>query len=79
MFEEYDVVILRRKKLDIPVPVGSRGTIVHVLDAGSGEFLVEFPGAVDQNGRDANGDETLGVYAVHDMDLDPWKDPRKHR
>ena len=46
MFEEYDVVILRRKKLDIPVPVGSRGTIVHVLDAGSGEFLVEFPGNI---------------------------------
>jgi hypothetical protein len=83
MFELHDVVILKRKKPEIPVPVGSVGTIVLVHHADPLKYLVEFPDAVDAHGRDANGEETLGVYPVHAADLEEgdnsWKDAEKHR
>jgi Domain of unknown function (DUF4926) len=70
MFALYDVVILKRKLPEIPVPAGSQGTIVHVHDADPLKYLVEFPDAVDAYGRDANGQDTLGVYPVDAADLE---------
>jgi|SRR5215470_3962357 len=82
MFELHDVVILRRTISEIPVPAGSVGTIVHVHHADPLAYLVEFPDALDDNGLDANGQETLGVYPVHAADLEEgdnsWKDAKKH-
>jgi hypothetical protein len=81
MFEEHDVVIANDP--GIPVAAGSQGTIVHVHHADPLKYLVEFPGAVDSNGRDANGEQTLGVYPMHAADLkggdNSWKDVRKRR
>jgi Domain of unknown function (DUF4926) len=83
MFGLHDVVILRRKIPQIPVPAGSVGTIVHVHHADALRYLVEFPEAVDAYGRDEKGQETLGVYPVHATDLEEgdnsWKDAGKHR
>jgi hypothetical protein len=83
MFEEHDVVKLKRTIPGIPVPVGSQGTIVHVHYADPLKYLVEFPDAVDAYGRDADGQDTLGVYTVHAADLEEgdnsWKDAGKHR
>ena len=78
MFELHDVVVLKRTIPEIPVPVGSVGTIVHVNHADPLAYLVEFPDALGANGLD-----TLGVYPVHAADLvegdNSWKDARAHR
>ena len=83
MFELHDLVILKQKKPEIPVPVGSVGTIVHVHHADPLKYLVEFSDAVDAKGWDANGQRTLGVYPVHATDLEEgdnsWKDAGEHR
>jgi Domain of unknown function (DUF4926) len=83
MFELHDVVILKRAIPEIPVRVGSEGVIVYVHPGDPLKYLVEFSSAVDAYGRDANGQDTLGVYPVHADDLvegdNSWKDVRKHR
>lgn len=83
MFELHDVVILKRAIPEVPVPAGSVGTIVHVHHADPRGYLVEFPDAVDAHGRDANGQDTLGVYPVHAADLEEgdnsWKNAPIHR
>src|SRR4051812_33293681 len=83
MFELHDVVILKRAIPEIPVSASSVRTIVHVHHADPRAYLVEFPDAVDPNGFDANGRESLGVYPVHAADLEEgdnsWKDAEKHR
>ena len=77
MFELYDVVKLKRTTPEIPLPAGAQGTIVIVHDADPLKYLVEFPDALDANGLDANGQNTLGVYPVHAADLEEgdnsWK------
>jgi len=83
MFELHDVVILKHEIPGIPVPAGSQGTIVYVPDGDPSGFLVEFTDAVDAYGRDANGEDTLGVYPVPAADLregdNSWKEARKRR
>ena len=83
MFTLHDVVLLKRTVPEIPVSVGSAGTIVHVHHSDPLSYLVEFPDAVDASGFDANGRQSLGVYPVHAADLEggdnSWKDARKHR
>ena len=83
MFALHDVVILKRAIPGIPVPAGSQGTIVYVPDDNPSGYLVEFPDAVDAYGRDANGEDTLGVYPVEAAHLEQgdnsWKDARKRR
>ena len=75
MFEEHDVVILKRTIPEIPVPAGSVGTIVYVHHAEPAGYLVEFPDALGANGLDANGEDTLGVYPVDDADLElVWRE-----
>ena len=70
MFALYDVVILKQAIPGIPVPAGSQGTIVYVPHDDPSGYLVEFPDAVDAYGRDANGEDTLGVYPVRATDLE---------
>ena len=41
-FEEYDVVALVRSVPDVPVPVGTQGTILMVYDAEPPVYCVEF-------------------------------------
>jgi Domain of unknown function (DUF4926) len=83
MFELHDVVKLKRAIPEIPVRVGSSGTIVLVHDAVPPAYEVEFPDALGANGLDANGQDTLGVYTVHAADLEEgdnsWKATRKIR
>ena len=45
MFELHDVVILKRTTSEVPVPAGTVGTIVDMLEAVSPVYLVEFPEA----------------------------------
>jgi hypothetical protein len=79
MFELYDVVKLKRKIPEIPLPAGSSGTIVQVYDAHPPAYEVEFPDAVDMPG----GLDTLGLYTVCADDLEEgdnsWKNAGKHR
>jgi hypothetical protein len=75
MFKEPDVVRLKRTIPEIPVPVGSVGTIVSVDHADIPPYLVEFPDALGADGLDANGKDTLGVYPVDAADLElVWRD-----
>lgn len=60
MFDELDSVVLRRSNPNIPLPVGSVGTIVYVCDAHPRVYEVEF---TDRKGT------TIGVHTVKEEDL----------
>ena len=61
MMNEYDVVRLKRTVPEVPLPQGTRGTIVHVYPADPTGYEVEF---VDEAGK------TLGIYTVSVNDLE---------
>jgi hypothetical protein len=79
MFELHDVVKLKRTTREIPLPVGSVGTIVYVHDADPPAYEVEFPDGRDMPGRL----DRLGLFTAHAADLEEgdnsWKDAKKHR
>lgn len=60
MFNELDPVVLKRFNPNIPLPVGSVGTIVYVYDAYPPVYEVEF---TDRKGT------TIGVHTVKEEDL----------
>lgn len=60
MFNDLDPVVLRRSNPNIPLPVGSAGTIVYVYDAHPPVYEVEF---TDRKGK------TIGVHTVEEEDL----------
>jgi hypothetical protein len=60
MFEEYDVVSLRSKIDDVPLPAGTMGTVLLVYPDKGPTYYVEF---TDELG------ETLGLFYVKDKDL----------
>jgi hypothetical protein len=62
MFNECDGVVLKKKNSDIPLPPGTRGTVLIVHAAQPPAYEVEFV-------NDAG--EYLGVYTVSDTDLMP--------
>jgi hypothetical protein len=61
MLKMYDVVKLKHINKSIPLPVGSRGTILIVHDAIPAAYEVEF---LDKSGQH------LGVFTVTDTDLE---------
>jgi hypothetical protein len=61
MLKELDVVRLKRTVPGIPVPEGTRGTLVWVAHSDPPGGLVEF---MDENGK------TFGVYPVEESDLE---------
>jgi Domain of unknown function (DUF4926) len=73
MFEEHDVVRLKRTTTEIPLPAGSLGTIVHVYGANPPAYLVEF----------GDGLHEVHLYDAHAAGLEEgdnsWRDRRKHR
>jgi hypothetical protein len=61
MFQEYDVVQLKRKTTAIPLPVGTKGTVLIVHAVTPSGYEVEF---VDPIGK------SLGTYTAVDDDLE---------
>lgn len=62
MFKEYEVVVLKRPIVGIPIPAGTRGTILIVYFNIPPEYEVEF---VDSEYK------SLGSYTVSHADLQP--------
>jgi hypothetical protein len=60
MFDELDSVVLQRANANVPLPVGSVGTIVYVYGAHPPVYEVEF---TDRKGT------TIGVHTVKEEDL----------
>jgi len=65
MLHEYDVVILKQLTPEVPLPQGTRGTILIVYSDNPETYEVEF---VDDGG------ESLGTYTVQGIDLDLVRD-----
>jgi hypothetical protein len=63
MFQEYDVVTLKRAVPDVPVPAGAAGTVLHVHDATPPVYVVEFAG---EGGKPLGGD----VFDIKHDDLE---------
>ncbi|HTR83550.1 MAG TPA: DUF4926 domain-containing protein [Reyranella sp.] len=61
MIEELDVVVLKATTDRIPLPAGTRGTVVHIFNATPPAYLVEFSEDDDPRG--------LGVFDASDNDL----------
>jgi hypothetical protein len=61
VLEEYDVIRLKRTTPEIPLPVGTTGTVLIVHAADPPAYLVEF----------MDGAESLGCYTAYADDLDP--------
>ena len=61
MLREYDVVLLKEPMPAVPLPRGTRGTILIVFPDSPPAYEVEF---VDAAGG------TLGTYTVRENDLD---------
>ena len=61
MLNEYDVVRLKRTVPEVPLPQGSKGTVVYVYPADPPGYEVEF---IDEAGN------TLGIYTVSGNDLE---------
>jgi len=64
MLKEYAVVLLKRPTLAIPLPSGTKGTILIVHSSVPSAFEVEF---VDREGK------SLGTYTVEEDDLEELK------
>jgi hypothetical protein len=63
MFQEYDVVTLKRTLANVPIPVGAEGTVLLVHDATPPVYVVEFAGNA---GKPLGGD----VFDIQHDDLE---------
>ena len=61
MFNEYDVVKLKRELPGNPIPLGAKGTVLMVFGAPTEGYEVEF---MDRAGN------SLGVFTVHPNDIE---------
>lgn len=65
MLKEYDVIRLKRTTPEIPLPVGTTGTVLIVHAADPPAYEVEF----------MDGEDSLGVHTAYADDLDLiWRD-----
>lgn len=62
MYEEYDVIRLGPRAHSIPLPPGTKGTVLLVFQDTPMAYEVEF---IDEDG------ESLGTYTVRENDLIP--------
>ncbi len=65
MLEEYDVVRLRTKKEEVPLPVGAIGTVLMVFPEDGPTYYVEFSNEIGKS---------LGLFFLQDSDLVPQTD-----
>ncbi len=65
MLQEYDVVRLRLKTHDVPLPAGAMGTVLMVFPCHGATYLVEFS---DELGK------LLGEFLLKENDLIPQTD-----
>ena len=65
MLREYDVVSLKRTTPEVPLSVGTTGTILLVYPDDPPAFEVEF---IDGGGN------SLGTYTVRETDLDLFRE-----